>query len=94
MTDAVRDAELLARALVAVRDGADEAVALAEYQVTRDAVSLPLLTTVDRIASHQWTDAEIGEHLKRVSALMQSEVRLVAALDQDPGQLVTRHRAA
>ena len=49
MTDAVRDAELLARALVAVRDGADEAVALAEYQVTRDAVSLPLLTTVDRM---------------------------------------------
>ena len=38
MTDALRDAELLARALAAVLDGATESDALAEYQATRDAL--------------------------------------------------------
>ena len=53
MSDALRDAELLARALVAAHRGADETAALAAYQATRDALSLPLFAIVDRIASHQ-----------------------------------------
>ena len=52
MTDALRDAELLARALAAVLDGADEADALAEYQATRDAIAVPMFEVIDRIASH------------------------------------------
>jgi 2-polyprenyl-6-methoxyphenol hydroxylase-like FAD-dependent oxidoreductase len=40
LTDALRDAELLARGIIAVvADGADERDALASYQMTRDALS-------------------------------------------------------
>src|SRR5262249_54837862 len=64
MTDALRDAELLARALIAIHRGADERVELAEYQATRDALAVPLLNVVDAIASHHWTPAEIVDLLK------------------------------
>ena len=58
LTDALRDAELLARAVVAVvRDGADERDALAGYQATRDALSAALFDVTDVIAGHRWTDA-------------------------------------
>jgi len=67
--------------LTSVYQGADEAVALAHYQRTRDALSLPFLTVVDRIASYRWTDAEIGDLLKRLSASMREEVALLASLD-------------
>ncbi len=94
MTDALRDAELLARALVAVHEGAADTIALAEYQRIRDTLSLPLFTIVDRIASHQWTDAEIGQLLKRFSASMREEVTLLAALDQGTEVLGSPQRAA
>ena len=81
MTDALRDAELLARALAAALEGADEADALAGYQATRDALSLPLFDVIDTIASHQWTDAEIGDLLLRLSSAMTDEVELLAGLD-------------
>jgi 2-polyprenyl-6-methoxyphenol hydroxylase-like FAD-dependent oxidoreductase len=85
MTDALRDAELLARALIAVHQGADETVALAEYQHIRDSLSLPFFTVVDAISSHRWTDAEIPDLLKRLSAAMREEVVLLAGLDHDDG---------
>jgi len=94
MTDALRDAELLARALLAMHEGADETIALADYQRIRDTLSLPLFTIVDRIASHQWTDAEIGDLLKRFSASMREEVTLLASLDHEAETLVARQRAA
>ena len=81
MTDALRDAELLARALIAVHRGDDEAVALAEYQRTRDALSLPLFTVVDSIASHHWSDAQIGDLLKRLAGSLREEVAVLAGLD-------------
>jgi 2-polyprenyl-6-methoxyphenol hydroxylase-like FAD-dependent oxidoreductase len=84
MTDALRDAELLARALISVQRGdAGEAAVLAEYQRTRDALSLPILTTVDSIASHRWSDAEIGDLLKRLAASMRIEAAFLAELDVD-----------
>ncbi|HEY1292285.1 MAG TPA: NAD(P)/FAD-dependent oxidoreductase [Chloroflexota bacterium] len=81
MTDALRDAELLARALVAIHAGADEAHALADYQAQRDEVSVPMFELIDRIASHQWTSAEIGSLLRRQARLMRDEVELVSGLD-------------
>ena len=54
LTDALRDAELLARAIVAVVvDGADERDALAGYQRTRDALSGALFDVTDVIAGHR-----------------------------------------
>jgi 2-polyprenyl-6-methoxyphenol hydroxylase-like FAD-dependent oxidoreductase len=83
MTDALRDAELLARALIAVHQGANESAALTEYQRTRDALSLPLLRIVDSIASHGWSDAQISDLLKRLAAAMRTEGTFLAGLDVD-----------
>jgi flavin-dependent dehydrogenase len=81
MTDALRDAELLARALVAVIvDGADERDALADYQRTRDALSAAFFDLTDVIAGHRWTEEEIPDILRRVNAATADEVEALAAL--------------
>jgi flavin-dependent dehydrogenase len=82
ITDALRDAELLSRAVVAtVIDGDDEAQALAAYQATRDRLAEDLWVTTDAIASYDWDATEIGALLMQVSAAMQDEVEHLAALD-------------
>ncbi len=81
ITDALRDAELLARSVVAIcSEGADERVALAAYQAQRDQLSAELFDVVDVIAGHRWTDAEISGLLLRLSAAMADEVEMLAAL--------------
>jgi 2-polyprenyl-6-methoxyphenol hydroxylase-like FAD-dependent oxidoreductase len=84
LTDALRDAELLARAISSAASGADEAGALSEYHRTRNQVSLPLFDVVDTIAGMRWTDAEIPELLLRLSSAMTDEVELLARLDGQP----------
>jgi 2-polyprenyl-6-methoxyphenol hydroxylase-like FAD-dependent oxidoreductase len=85
MTDALRDAELLARAVTdVVADGADERDALAGYQATRDALSGELFDVMDVICGHRWTDAEIGGLLRRLSASMSAEVDVLAGLAREP----------
>jgi 2-polyprenyl-6-methoxyphenol hydroxylase-like FAD-dependent oxidoreductase len=85
MTDALRDAELLARAIVAVIvDGADERDALASYQRTRDALSAAFFDLTDVIAGHRWTDEEIPDLLLRVNAATADEVETLAALPPLP----------
>ncbi|MGH9134123.1 MAG: NAD(P)/FAD-dependent oxidoreductase [Ilumatobacteraceae bacterium] len=82
LTDALRDAELLARAVLVSDAGTRErSEALAGYQATRDRLSLPLFDTVDIIASHRWTDAEIPHLLVDLSTAMAEEVQTLAALD-------------
>jgi flavin-dependent dehydrogenase len=82
LTDAMRDAELLARAVVASASGeATEHEALAGYQAARDRLSLPLFKLTDTIAAQRWTDAEIGGLLLQLSAAMADEVDTLAALD-------------
>lgn len=81
LTDALRDAELLARAVTAVlNDGADERDALGGYQATRDSLSRHLFEVIDVIAGHRWTDQEIGDLLLRLNASMTNEVDALAAL--------------
>jgi 2-polyprenyl-6-methoxyphenol hydroxylase-like FAD-dependent oxidoreductase len=94
MTDALRDAELLARALADAWSGLDESVALAEFQRVRDQISLPLFDISDAIASHQWTSEQIASLSKRLSAAMRDEVTLLAALDTHDIQLPDKERAA
>jgi len=82
LTDALRDAELLARAIVqAASADLTEGEALARYQDTRDRLSLPLFDVVEELARQQWTDADIGGLLLRLSSAMAEEVDEVAALD-------------
>ena len=80
LTDALRDAELLARAVVAVcRDGADGARgASPTTRRRRDELSAELFDVVDIIAGHRWTDDEIPGLLLRLSAAMADEVELLA----------------
>jgi len=85
LTDALRDAELLATAITAViRDGADEPDALAGYQATRDKLSADLFDVTDRIAGHRWTDDQIPDLLLALNAAMAPELDELTALYPSP----------
>lgn len=78
ITDALRDAELLARAVMA---GSDEA--LAGYQTTRDKLVKGLFDVTDRIASFEW-DLEEAKNLHLdLNKEMKAEVDLLNTLDGD-----------
>jgi 2-polyprenyl-6-methoxyphenol hydroxylase-like FAD-dependent oxidoreductase len=79
MTDALRDADLLAGALLAAAGGADDRVALAGYQATRDGLSAELFAVTERVAAYDWDDDELEPLLRRVSAAMSDEVDFLAA---------------
>lgn len=80
ITDALRDAELLA---LAVAEGGDHA--LREYQATRDALVQGLFHVTDRIASFDWDlDTVKGLHLT-LSREMNAEVDLLRTLDNGVG---------
>jgi len=78
ITDALRDAELLARAVTA---GGDEV--LAGYQSTRDELVKGLFDVTDRIASFDWDLAEAKAHHLVLSKEMNAEVALLRTLDND-----------
>jgi 2-polyprenyl-6-methoxyphenol hydroxylase-like FAD-dependent oxidoreductase len=76
MSDALRDAELLAHAVVA---GTDEA--LAAYQAARDSFAVEFLDLSDEIASFDW-DLERAKALHhQLSKLMGREEDLIRSLD-------------
>ncbi len=76
MTDALRDAELLSRAVLAG--------ALGEYQATRDRLSAQLFEATERVAAFDWDLAEIRRVLRLVNAGMSDEVDHLAALPAPP----------
>jgi 2-polyprenyl-6-methoxyphenol hydroxylase-like FAD-dependent oxidoreductase len=83
MTAALRDAELLARAVLAApRPGPAQTAALAEFAAVRDALSLPMLRIVERIASHDWDLPGIRELLMQMSSAMVDEVELLEGLPE------------
>ena len=79
ITDALRDAELLARAVTAAPEpGSDQLDALAEYQAVRDGLARPLLEVTERIAGYRWDLAEIRRLLMTLSSTMTDELELLA----------------
>ena len=85
LTDALRDAELLARAITSAATGErSEADAFSHYHQTRNRLSLPLFDIVDTIATMRWTDAEIPKLLRQLSSAMSEENQLTAELDLAP----------
>ena len=75
MTDALRDAELLADEILELLTGAvPEAVALARYQASRDRLSTSLFEATERVASYEWDLDEVRVLLRRVSSAMSDEV--------------------
>lgn len=82
ITDALRDAELLADAVLqAPHRGRPQLEALREYERTRDQLSEPLFDITERIASYQWDLAELRGHLVELSQAMRAEVDALLALD-------------
>ena len=81
MTDAVRDADLLTTALLAVLGGErDERTAFGEYRLRRDTVSRRLFKVTDQIASYAWNGATVQPLLRRMSSAMTDEVELLGSL--------------
>jgi flavin-dependent dehydrogenase len=82
ITDALRDAELLARAIAQGTDAA-----LADYETTRHDLSRRLFEVTDDIASFDWTDDEVQALHREFSREMSREVRALAALEPFTCQL-------
>jgi 2-polyprenyl-6-methoxyphenol hydroxylase-like FAD-dependent oxidoreductase len=78
ITDALRDAELLSRA---VAPGTESA--LAAYQETRDALSLGLFDITDEIAGYGWTLEGLKKMHLRMSDAMNREVAHLAHLYEE-----------
>ncbi|HEY3262556.1 MAG TPA: NAD(P)/FAD-dependent oxidoreductase [Pseudonocardiaceae bacterium] len=80
ITDALRDAELLARAAGALLAGADETAALREYEANRDRMTGPMFAVLDEIAGYRWTLPAVRQLLLAHSNAMGDEVDALAAL--------------
>jgi flavin-dependent dehydrogenase len=74
LTDAFRDAELLAGAVGTANAGAPLELALARYQLERDRLSWPLFSAVDAVARFDWDLPTVQLLLRRMSAAMTDEV--------------------
>jgi flavin-dependent dehydrogenase len=85
ISDALRDAELLARA---VRQGGEEA--LAGYEAARDELSTRLFDVTDRIASVEWTNAELKALHQSLSDEMKREVAALVGLHGEGTEPVRR----
>lgn len=85
ITDALRDAELLARAVLdEPRAGRSRVSALHDYESTRDRLSEPLFDITERIASYRWDLDELRGHLRELSDAMRPEVDALQSLDAIP----------
>jgi len=80
ITDAFRDAELLAGAVVAGA-ASDHAmrIVLSRYQAERDRLALPMHPIVDRLASHQWDLTQVQQLLRELSSVMADDVEGIRA---------------
>jgi 2-polyprenyl-6-methoxyphenol hydroxylase-like FAD-dependent oxidoreductase len=74
ISDALRDAEGAALAIVSGREAA-----LQWFQEERDSLALPLLAATDDISSFDWTLEELPERHKRFSEAMKAEVEVLSA---------------
>ena len=85
ITDALRDAELLARAIEASLSGkASEANAFANYQQTRDRLSAELFTVIEEVAGFGWDLTEIRRLLVAASKAMKDEIEMLMSFDAEP----------
>jgi flavin-dependent dehydrogenase len=76
ITDALRDAELLARGVV---NGA-----ITEYQRERDRLSHRFFGIVDELAAFDWDAEQVRDLLLSLSASMTDEIEALGGLDREP----------
>ena len=83
ITDALRDAELLALAVLdAPRGGRAQQDAVLDYERTRNRLSEGLFDVTERIAGYQWDLAELRDLLMALSQAMRPEVHTLLGLDR------------
>ena len=82
MSDAMRDAELLAGSLLAALSGAPYQTALAAYERTRDSLSTQFYAVTEAVAAFDWDLNRVRLLLREVSAAMADEVDYLQALPQ------------
>ena len=86
MTQALRDAELLADSILAAHSGAEPSgAALARYERTRDRLSAGLLTATDALAAYDWDAAGVERLLRQLASAMSDEVEALAMTEASPG---------
>jgi menaquinone-9 beta-reductase len=89
ISDALRDAELLARALLS-----DSMAALAQYEQTRDELSNPLFDVTERIAALDWSLAELPFIHRELNRAMSAQCEAIAAVAPLPIERASRSDAA
>jgi flavin-dependent dehydrogenase len=80
MTSALRDAALLARAVVESTLPAGR-LAPADYEDVRDRLSVPMMKVTDEIAAYHWDLTRIRGLLRGLSSAMTDEVEMLATLE-------------
>ena len=81
MTDALRDAELLADEILETLNGmVPEAVALKRYQAKRDQLSTRFFEATEPIASYAWNLDQVRALLRQASSAMREEVEHLESL--------------
>jgi flavin-dependent dehydrogenase len=84
ITDALRDAELLARAAGEAHRTGRERPAFAGYRRTRDELSGALFAVTERIAAYGWDTPRVRDLLLALSTAQRAENQTLAALDAAP----------
>jgi menaquinone-9 beta-reductase len=79
ITDALRDAELLARAAAQ-----DTEAAFRQYEMTRNELARELFDVTDRIASFDWDEPQLRQLHRALSREMSRETRALAELEPVP----------
>lgn len=83
LTDALRDAELLATAAAAdLAAGRPDPGPYRSYEQTRNHLSVPILRGSDEIAAMRWDDARIRELLIDLNLAMNAEVATIRSFTQ------------
>jgi 2-polyprenyl-6-methoxyphenol hydroxylase-like FAD-dependent oxidoreductase len=84
MTDALRDAELLAdQVLEALVGETPEPLALCRYQTTRDRLSHRMFEATEAVAAYDWDVDAVQRLLRQVSSSMSDEVELLESRGRD-----------
>jgi flavin-dependent dehydrogenase len=86
MSDALRDAELCARAIdLSLQDPGRELEAMSQYQDVRDRLSRPILELSTELAGFRWDVARASTIMRGLSVAVKDECDVMAVLPEWPG---------